>query len=99
MAVERTPEELDATECERIYITGVLEEAIADFASYFAADAMGEGPEVCEMWVNRAWNGLRENLSDEQQLAAIVLLLTESAREAAVGIVCGVASTVEGADR
>jgi hypothetical protein len=83
----RTPEEERAQEEHEARIRAVLDRAVIDGGSLLAAMQLGEPAEVVEMWTNRLWNGLRDNLSDdrpgtetllqEDRLAAIVLLLTD----------------------
>jgi hypothetical protein len=75
MSTERTPEEIEANEAARTAVEAVLEQAHRDLTSWNVAEALDESPTVCEAWLDRLWNGLRDNLSAEQRLEAIVLLL------------------------
>jgi hypothetical protein len=87
----RTPAEQAAQAEHEERVRAVLDQAVRDGGSMFAAMALGEPKGVVEMWIDRLWDGLRDNLSDdlppahpeltdrpdEDRLYAIVLLLTD----------------------
>lgn len=87
----RTSAEWDAQTKQENRVRAVLDQAVRDGGSMLAAMALGEPQDVVELWVDRLWNGLRDNLSDhrpapnpelrdrpdEDRLCAIALLLTE----------------------
>lgn len=87
MSEYRTPDEDRASAEQDARIQAAFNQAVTDGGSLMAAITLGEPAEVVEMWTNRLWNGLRDNLSDdrppvgslmqEDRLAAIVLLLTD----------------------
>jgi hypothetical protein len=75
MSTERTPEEKQADAAARDAVAKVLEQAHRNLTSWNVAEALDESPAVCEAWLDRLWDGLRDNLNGEQRLWAIVLLL------------------------
>jgi hypothetical protein len=75
MSTERTPEEDRANDAARAAVAKVLEQAHRDLVSWNVAEALDEPPTVCEAWLDRLWDGLRDVLDGEQRLLAIVLLL------------------------
>jgi hypothetical protein len=83
----RTPEEL-ARQCgEDAYVTQVMAEAVDAGAHLLAAMALGEPQDVVELWTDKVWNGLRDNLDGEERLHAIVLLLSDRIWEASQQVV------------
>lgn len=86
----RTPEEDRAQAAEDARIRAVLEDAVLDGASCLAAMALDEPADVVERWVDAVWDQLRAALTPEDRLRAIVLLLDERARTAAVDLLCPV---------
>lgn len=89
MATERTPEEIAAEDRANERILAVLRTAAEDVASWHVAEALDEPPWVCEQWVNRMWDGLRDNLAGEDRLRAILLLLLNDARRSAQTVLDG----------
>jgi hypothetical protein len=96
----RTPDEKLLQEMHRARVRTVLDAARADAASIVAAMVLGESTAVVNAWVDRLWNGLRDNLSDnhpadplstlrvtEDRLLAIVMLLEDQARATARALV------------
>lgn len=79
MATDRTPAEQEANADLDTYVAGVLDLAVADYASWLAADHLDEPPEVCERWIDTLWDNLRTRLGGEQRLRAILLLLESRA--------------------
>lgn len=86
----RSREEIDAQESDSGRIRAVLEQAVTDGASLLVAIELGEPAAVIELWTDRLWDGLRDNLSDdrprleqcpgmprEDRLTAITLLLQD----------------------
>lgn len=87
----RTPEEEAQTAIKRDRIQGHLDKATLNAVSILTAMHFNESPEVVEMWVDRLWDGLREKLSDEDRLTAIVMLIESSARKHAQAALKGLA--------
>lgn len=93
MSEYRTPDEDLVKARHEARVTTVLETAVHNAAMLKAAIAMAEPAEVVELWVDRFWNELRDNLSDERpddggmriedRLCAISLLLADRIAEAA----------------
>ncbi len=89
----RTPQELAAQDAHTERIQAVLDRAVTDGASLYAAMVLDEPPAVVERWVDAFWDQLRADLSDarpddggliqEDRLAAIAILLDEQIREQA----------------
>jgi hypothetical protein len=90
----RTPEEDQHSAIHRARVQLVLDQAIKDGGSLLAAMDLGEPQEVVELWTDRLWGGLRDQLSDnrpgtkvgklmsdEDRLAAIVILLEAAMEE------------------
>lgn len=84
----RSPEEDRLQREVRDRIQTVLDQAVRDGAFLKVAMVLHEESEVVERWVNRLYDGLRDGLSDdhpvsgdgltqEDRLAAIVMLLEE----------------------
>lgn len=83
----RTPEETRAAERHNTAVQKVLDQAVHDGASLAVAIRLGEPPDVVEQWVNRLWDGLRDNLAEkprhegglliEDRLTAIVLAIQQ----------------------
>lgn len=88
----RTPEEAQAQQAREARVRAVLDQAVADGVSCLVAIALGEPAGVVELWIDRFWDGLRDNLSDqhpdrilgdgssapeEDRLTAISLLLAD----------------------
>lgn len=74
----RTRDEIAEQDADERRIEAVLDRARANGAADF-----DEEPDVVEMWVDRLWDGLRDNLDPEQRLHAIVMLLNRDMRVAA----------------
>lgn len=86
MSEHRTPEETDERDDR---IKAVLDQAVKDGGSLMAAIDLGEPAEVVDLWIDRLYDGLRNNLLDDiddetderlrgdERLRAIVLLLTD----------------------
>jgi hypothetical protein len=83
MATERTPEERAETAVSQVYIHGVLDATVEDYASWIAAELSDLDPADCNRWVDNVWNHLRAALDDEQRVHAILLLLTDRANQRA----------------
>lgn len=83
MATERTPEEITEGEDAYARVQKVIDQAIEDYASWVEAERLDLDPESCEQWVNRIWNGVRDNLDDEDRVVAIVHLITDAANQRA----------------
>lgn len=104
MSEYRTPEENVAETLYRARVQVVLDRAVQDGASVIIAQRLGEPADVVERWVNRVWDGLRDNLRDdrprqvvgdrsrryEDRLTAIVILLEQRALSKADEIMAGV---------
>lgn len=86
----RSPEENQLQDEDHERISAVLDQAVTDGASLFAAMKLEESQDVIELWVDRMWNGLRDGLVDgrerwpeaplvprEDRLSAIVMLLED----------------------
>ncbi len=61
-------------------IDTVLDQAIDTLASWIIADEDGLDPDVCEQWLDRTYDMLRERLNPEDRIAAIVDLSVQEAR-------------------
>lgn len=93
----RTPDEEQAQEQHEVRVHAVLDQAVRDGASLVAAMALDEPADVVELWIDRLWDGLRDNLVDgrpdrcgmrqDDRLKAIVLLLTDRMRDEGLAIV------------
>lgn len=88
----RTPDERAETDAHNDRVRAVLNQAVRDGASLRIAIRLREPQEVVDYWIDRLWDGLRDNLSDdhpaamqrmEDRLSAIVLLLTDQIDEVA----------------
>src|SRR4051812_40769188 len=89
MSEYRDPDEDVAQAAHEQRVQAVLDEAVRHGAMLQAAIVLGEPPDVVELWIDKFWNGLRDNLSDnrpdygprrlrqEDRLAAIKLLLVD----------------------
>lgn len=85
MSDYRTPEEEQASAAHNARVQAALDQIVKDGISLTVAMQLGEPADVVEEWINRFWNGMRDNLSDdrpdiagmcqEDRLAAIHLLL------------------------
>jgi hypothetical protein len=83
----RNPRERQAQDEQEARIRKVIDQAVADSVSCSLAMHYGESPEVVEGWVDKVWDGLRDNLSDdlpdraglrvEDRLTAIMILLED----------------------
>lgn len=73
----RDPSDLAAAEIEREAIRYAIDCASEDLASMYTALELDESTEVVESWSDRAWDGLRERLDDEQMIYAVVMLLED----------------------
>lgn len=71
----RTPEERQKQLDDKMRIAQALQQAHADGVSLLAAIKLGEPPAVVEAWVDRLWNGLRENLSGNDRLQALLIFM------------------------
>jgi hypothetical protein len=81
----RTPDE-DRHQAEQVTrIRAVLDQAIHDGAFCKTAMCLDEPQDVVELWTNRIWNRLRNELSDEDRLQAIIVLLDEQITREAKG--------------
>jgi hypothetical protein len=88
-----TPDEQGAVDIHRMRVRAVIAEARENATGIFMAMMLGEEHDVVSAWVDRLWNGLRDNLSDEvpeghvdagvrdyeDRLMAIVLLIEDAA--------------------
>lgn len=96
----RSPAEWQAQQDHEARVRSVLDQAVADGASCLAAMELDEDTAV-DLWTNRLWDGLRDNLSDlhpdahpelsiradEDRLFAIVLLLSDQMHERAAQVI------------
>lgn len=82
----RTPDEDRTQDATVARIRVVLDQAVLDGASCMVAMALGEPADVAERWIDATWNGLRAGLAGDDPLQAILLLLDERMRCAAVDI-------------
>lgn len=98
MTEYRTPEEDQAQREHVARVEQVLEQVVRNGVSLKVAMALGEPREVVERWVDAAWNGLRDGLSDyragghpglvmEDRLTAIMLLLDDRMTSEAQAVV------------
>jgi hypothetical protein len=102
----RTPEEQEQQAEHEARVRGVLDQAVHNGASLMAAMAYGSPPEVVEHWVDALWDGLRDGLTDtrtppgeltmEDRLTAIVLLLEDRIEAERVRIMAPAPDTSEG---
>jgi hypothetical protein len=84
VSTDRTPDERALDAVEEARVSSVLDQTVEDYASWRIAEADDLDPEVCERWINAVWDGLRDNLDDQERLHAIVILLRDrSVRRAA----------------
>jgi hypothetical protein len=73
----RTPEE-DREQDEQVArVRAAFADTVRDAAFLKAAMVLAEDQDVVELWVDRVWDNLRAALSDEDRLAAILLLLDD----------------------
>jgi hypothetical protein len=79
MATERTPEELVSQALDEAYVEHVLAQAVENYASWKYAEVNNFDPDACELWIDKVWDELRDNLDDEQRLRAILLLIEPAA--------------------
>lgn len=70
-----SPEQAARDAADRFEVRQILDQAAADGVSLVAAMQFGEPAEVVDMWVDRLWDGLRDNLDEERRLLALVMLL------------------------
>jgi hypothetical protein len=89
VSTERTPEELEREAEQDAHVWAVLDAALHNLVSWQLAEFLDEPADVCEQWVEKFWNGLRD-LDDEDRLAAIARLLEPRARVLAEEILGGV---------
>lgn len=89
MSDYRTPEEQDVSSEDDARIEAALDQAVKDGGAVIVAMGLDEPAEVVEDWIDRVYDNLRANLSDnrpdvvvggnrivrEDRLRAIVLLL------------------------
>jgi vacuolar-type H+-ATPase subunit E/Vma4 len=87
----RTPEEEAQTSIKRARIQASLDKAMRNATSVLTAMGLDESPEVVDMWVDKLWNELRQQLSDEERLTAIVMLIQSAARDQAEAALKGLA--------
>jgi hypothetical protein len=85
----RTPAQEAEDAQHRARIQPILNQARDNGASLFAAMELGEPAEVVETWVDRLWDGLRDQLNDEDRLLAIVMLIQSQALRAARRLTSG----------
>lgn len=78
----RTPEQLADDEADWQRINALLERAVSNSASALAAAHYGEPQETVDHWIDAVWNELRNELSPEDRLYAIIRLLAPRARAA-----------------
>lgn len=64
-------------------IDGALACATEHFASYLVARELGEPGETLALWVDRVWDGLREQLDDDDRINAIARLIEPEAERVA----------------
>jgi hypothetical protein len=79
----RTPEEEAQTAIQRARIQLTLDKAMRNATSVLTAMTLDESPEVVDMWVDKLWNELRQQLNGEERLTAIVMLIQSAARDQA----------------
>jgi hypothetical protein len=90
MSEYRSPEEDQLQDEDHARINAVLDQAVIDGGSLFAAMKLKEPQDVIELWCDRLWGGLRDGLVDgrkrcpeapllprEDRLSAIVMLLED----------------------
>lgn len=82
-----TSDEFIVAADEEQSIRAILDRAANDLASWNLAEMSDLSAEVCGMWINHTYNGLRE-LDEDQRLIAIAMLLHEEAHRRALNIKC-----------
>lgn len=70
-----------AEDVDDAHIRAVLGDTFATLTSLLAAMTLNEDPTVIEAWVNRAYDHVRQGLTDEQRIRAILLLIQPEATE------------------
>jgi hypothetical protein len=91
MSEYRTPEEEAETAIKRARIQLVIDKAMQNAASVLTAMTPEEPPHVVELWVDKLWDGLRDQLSHEDRVTAIVMLIQYAARDQAKAALKGLA--------
>ena len=71
----RTPDEQLVAAAHRARVQLVLDQALTDGTSLMVAIELDEPADVVERWIDRFWDGLRDQLTDEDRLVAIEILL------------------------
>jgi vacuolar-type H+-ATPase subunit E/Vma4 len=87
----RTPEEEAETAIRRARIQLAIDKAMQNAAAVLTAMTLEEPPQVVDLWVDKLWNDLRNRLSDEERLTAIVMLIQSAARDQAKAALKGLA--------
>lgn len=79
----RTPDEHAQQDAERYRVRRVVAAARRAATSLFVAMRLDEPEETIALWTDRVWDGLRDNMSDEDRLLAIIMLIEGEADSAA----------------
>lgn len=83
LATERTPEEIVAQRQNENRIKKILANTTQNIASWMIVHNLDEHPEICEFWVDRMWDYLRDSLDSEDMINAILYLLRNEASDIA----------------
>jgi hypothetical protein len=82
----RPPDEVEAQHAALVRIHGTLDRAVDSGALLIAAMNLDEPQATVDLWVDRLWNRLRDELGPEDRLRAIVDLLAPRFEQAAARI-------------
>jgi hypothetical protein len=79
----RSPEEYAEGDVEDAYIRDVLGQAMANCTSLLAAMQLREPPHVVDEWCDALYDDLRDSLTPEQRIRAVILMIQLDAEQAA----------------
>lgn len=84
MAIERTPDELRHDQLDMARIRAALNRALANLTSLLLADrVLDADPQLCEQLLDATYDQLRADLSCQQMVRAVLMLLTDQAAQTA----------------
>lgn len=85
--VDRTPDEIERAQRGERQIEAALDRAVDNYASWLVAEHLGLSDEETERWVNSCYDDLRDALTPQQMIRAVLLCIQDRAERKAYRLI------------